>query len=255
VHLPLYPPVLGKNSSDEYVTCENFLLDVCNGFAFFNYSFSFAPPDRFGTFNDEANIYLVLEYVQGGDLWYLLRRAGKFNEEYSIFLTANVIVAFQHLHSRNIVYRDLKPENLLLAQNGYLKIADFGLAKEIGSGSHSVCGTPEYIAPEIILNTAYGLEVDWWSLGILIFQLLTGTVPFFDGKSHFCTYMKILSNEVVYPAHLSDTAVDLIAKLLVRDPTKRLGYVNGASEIMSHKWFAGLIFDSITNQTMLPPHN
>eukprot|EP00238_Polyblepharides_amylifera_P004499 CAMPEP_0196577022 /NCGR_PEP_ID=MMETSP1081-20130531/6166_1 /TAXON_ID=36882 /ORGANISM="Pyramimonas amylifera, Strain CCMP720" /LENGTH=223 /DNA_ID=CAMNT_0041895809 /DNA_START=327 /DNA_END=995 /DNA_ORIENTATION=- len=190
----------------------------------------------FETFNDEVNIHLVLEYVQGGDLWYHLRRAGKFNEIYSVFLAANVVTAFQHLHSRNIVYRDLKPENLLIAHNGYLKIADFGLAKELGTGSNSVCGTPEYIAPEIILNTAYGLEVDWWSLGILIFQLLTGFVPFFDRRSNFRTYMKILNDEVVYPVHLSDNAVDLITKLLVRDPLKRLGHVNGASEIMNHKW-------------------
>eukprot|EP00238_Polyblepharides_amylifera_P007207 CAMPEP_0196582260 /NCGR_PEP_ID=MMETSP1081-20130531/38313_1 /TAXON_ID=36882 /ORGANISM="Pyramimonas amylifera, Strain CCMP720" /LENGTH=118 /DNA_ID=CAMNT_0041902771 /DNA_START=274 /DNA_END=630 /DNA_ORIENTATION=+ len=118
-----------------------------------------------------------------------------------------------------------------------------------------MCGSPEYVAPEIILNTGHGLEVDWWSLGILMFEFLTGYVPFFDEKSYKGTYMQVLFAEIVYPEHLSENAVDLIKKLLARNPTKRLGSIKGASEIMSHKWFDTLCFKAVENQTMQPPEH
>eukprot|EP00238_Polyblepharides_amylifera_P003042 CAMPEP_0196587694 /NCGR_PEP_ID=MMETSP1081-20130531/58313_1 /TAXON_ID=36882 /ORGANISM="Pyramimonas amylifera, Strain CCMP720" /LENGTH=222 /DNA_ID=CAMNT_0041909945 /DNA_START=130 /DNA_END=795 /DNA_ORIENTATION=+ len=187
------------------------------------------------TFNDKTHIYLLLEYVTGGELFYLLRKSVRFSDRTAAFYAANIVHAFEHLHSQRIVYRDLKPENVLVADNGYLKLADFGFAKLIGSKTHSICGTPEYIAPEVISNKGHGLEVDWWALGILIYEMLTGKTPFQD-QDRNSLYKQIIEEEVVYPHHVGTIAKDLISKLLVLDPSKRLGHVNDASDIMNHAW-------------------
>jgi len=205
----------------------------------------------YATFSDSEHIHLLLEYVPGGELFGRLRESGRFSEKLTMFYAANIILALDYLHSHGIIFRDVKPENILVCSNGYLKIADFGFAKEIDSKTWSVCGTPEYIAPEIMLKTGHGFEADWWSLGILIFEMLTGLPPFYD-KSNKVVYDKILSDEIEYPRQMSVQAQCLIRKLLVRNPTERLGH-KGAAEIKNHKCFQDVDFEKIFNQSVICP--
>jgi serine/threonine protein kinase len=134
-------------------------------------------------FQTEAKLYMVLEFFNGGELFFHLKNQGRFNDERASFYAAQVVLAFEHLHKRNIIYRDLKPENVLLDDQGYIKITDFGLSKEMSSPTeltHTFCGTPEYLAPEVIVGNGYGQPIDWWSLGALMYEMLTGLVKFYS---------------------------------------------------------------------------
>jgi serum/glucocorticoid-regulated kinase 2 len=134
-------------------------------------------------FQTDAKLYMVLEFFNGGELFFHLKNQGKFSDERASFYAAQVVLAFEHLHKRNIIYRDLKPENVLLDDQGYIKITDFGLSKEMNSPTeltHTFCGTPEYLAPEVIVGNGYGQPIDWWSLGALMFEMLTGLVILFS---------------------------------------------------------------------------
>lgn len=132
----------------------------------------------FKTFKDKKYLYMLMESCLGGELWTILRDKGNFDDSTTRFYTACVVEAFDYLHSRNIIYRDLKPENLLLDEKGYVKLVDFGFAKKLQSGrkTWTFCGTPEYVAPEVILNRGHDISADYWSLGVLMFELLTGTL-------------------------------------------------------------------------------
>ena len=131
---------------------------------------------RFCAFQDNTNLYMLLEYVVGGELFSHLRRAGRFTNDMTRFYASEIVLAIEYLHSKNIVYRDLKPENLLLDHNGHIVLTDFGFAKRIDDRTWTLCGTPEYLAPEIIQSKGHGKAVDWWALGILIFEMLAGYV-------------------------------------------------------------------------------
>ena len=130
----------------------------------------------YATFQDETYLYMVLEYSIGGEFFTHLRKACRFPNDTARFYAAGVVLTFEYLHNRNVIYRDLKPENLLLDNQGHLKICDFGFSKHVepGSNTWTLCGTPEYLAPEIILNKGHGKAVDWWALGVLIFEMLAG---------------------------------------------------------------------------------
>jgi len=144
---------------------------------------------------------------------------------------------FEYLQSKNIVYRDLKPENLLIAKDGYLKMTDFGFAKIVPDRTYTLCGTPEYLAPEILLNKGHGKPVDWWCLGILIFEMLTGTDPFTDDDP-MKIYEKILVGKIKFGSGFDKDAKSLIKHLLVGDLSKRYGtLVNGVNDVKSHRWF------------------
>mmetsp|Transcript_29336 Transcript_29336/g.40532 ORF Transcript_29336/g.40532 Transcript_29336/m.40532 type:complete len:302 (+) Transcript_29336:219-1124(+) len=202
----------------------------------------------YGTFNDNDNIYILLEYVPGGELLSRLREAGCFSEKLTMFYAANIIIGLEYLHSHGIVFRDLKPENVLVCDNGYLKIVDFGFATKIVLKTWSICGTPDYIAPEIIQTVGHSFEADWWSLGVLIFEMLTG-IPPFHAKTNQMIYDNILYAQIAYPRHMSFQAQDLVCKLLVRNPSERLGHTNGAFDVKSHMCFQGTDFDQIFDQT------
>ncbi|XP_035772942.1 cGMP-dependent protein kinase, isozyme 2 forms cD5/T2-like isoform X1 [Anopheles albimanus] len=211
----------------------------------------------FKTFKDRKYLYMLMESCLGGELWTILRDRGHFDDGTTRFYTACVVEAFDYLHSRNIIYRDLKPENLLLDVSGYVKLVDFGFAKKLQSGrkTWTFCGTPEYVAPEVILNRGHDISADYWSLGVLMFELLTGTPPF-TGADPMRTYNIILKgiDAIEFPRNITRNASALIKKLCRDNPTERLGYQRGGiSEIQKHKWFDGFYWEGLRNRSLPPP--
>lgn len=209
------------------------------------------------TFKDKKYLYMLLEVCLGGELWTILRDRGSFDDGTTRFYVACVIEAFSYLHSKGIVYRDLKPENLLLDEKGYCKLVDFGFAKKIGFGrkTWTFCGTPEYVAPEIILNKGHDFAADYWSLGILMYELLTGSPPF-SGSDPMKTYNIILKgiDMIEFPRKITRNAHNLIKKLCKDNPSERLGYQrNGLKDIQKHKWFDGFNWDGLRNRKLAPP--
>eukprot|EP00079_Xenopus_tropicalis_P033178 XP_017946949.1 PREDICTED: cAMP-dependent protein kinase catalytic subunit PRKX isoform X2 [Xenopus tropicalis] len=176
----------------------------------------------FWTSHDDRFLYMLMEYVPGGELFSYLRNMGRFNNSTGLFYSTEIICAIEYLHSKEIVYRDLKPENILLDKEGHIKLTDFGFAKKLSDRTWTLCGTPEYLAPEVIQSKGHGRAVDWWALGILIFEMLSGFPPFFDDNP-FGIYQKILAGKIDFPRHLDLYVKDLIKKLLVVDRTRRLG--------------------------------
>ena len=196
---------------------------------------------------------MCLEFINGGELFSHLRREGRFSNDASKFYTMEIVLAFEYLHSMFIVYRDLKPENLLIEQSGHLKITDFGFAKVVQDRTWTLCGTPEYLAPEIIQSKGHGKSVDWWALGVLIFEMLAGYPPFYD-ENPFGIYQKILGAKIDFPRHFDTKAKDLIKKLLTHDRTKRLGCLKGGAEsIKTHKWFGRINWDAVGQKKIEPP--
>ncbi|CAK8672036.1 cGMP-dependent protein kinase 1-like isoform X2 [Clavelina lepadiformis] len=209
------------------------------------------------TFRDTKYVYMLLEACLGGELWTVLRDRKHFDDSAARFYTGCVIEAFMYMHSRGIIYRDLKPENLLLDNRGYAKLVDFGFAKHIGFSrkTWTFCGTPEYVAPEIILNKGHDLSADYWSLGILMFELMTGSPPF-SGSDPMKTYNQILKgiDMIEFPKKISKNAQSLIRKLCRDNPSERLGNQrNGIKDIQKHKWFDGFNWEGLHKGTMEPP--
>uniref|UniRef100_A0A8C2RGF6 cGMP-dependent protein kinase n=1 Tax=Capra hircus TaxID=9925 RepID=A0A8C2RGF6_CAPHI len=202
------------------------------------------------TFKDSKYLYMLMEACLGGELWTILRDRGSFEDSTTRFYTACVVEAFAYLHSKGIIYRDLKPENLILDHRGYAKLVDFGFAKKIGFGKKTwtFCGTPEYVAPEIILNKGHDISADYWSLGILI--------PPFSGPDPMKTYNIILRgiDMIEFPKKIAKNAANLIKKLCRDNPSERLGNLkNGVKDIQKHKWFEGFNWEGLRKGTLTPP--
>ncbi|XP_051540023.1 cGMP-dependent protein kinase 1-like isoform X1 [Myxocyprinus asiaticus] len=209
------------------------------------------------TFRDSKYLYMLLEACLGGELWTLLRDRGSFDDGTTRFYAGCVVEALAFLHCRGIIYRDLKPENIILDHRGYAKLVDFGFAKKVGLGKKTwtFCGTPEYVAPEIILNKGHDISADFWSLGILIFELLSGSPPF-SGSDPMKTYNIILRgiDMVEFPKKITKSAANLIKRLCRDNPSERLGnQKNGTKDIQKHKWFEGFNWDGIREGTLTPP--
>jgi cGMP-dependent protein kinase len=201
---------------------------------------------------------MLLEACLGGELWTVLRDKVAFDDATARFYTGCVVEAFSYLHTRGIIYRDLKPENLLLDDSGYVKLVDFGFSKRVPHGrkTWTFCGTPEYVAPEIILNRGHDISADLWSLGILMFELLTGSPPF-CGADPMKTYNLILKGiEVIeFPRKISRNAQLMIKKFCRDNPTERLGYgTNGMRDVKKHKWFEGFNWDDLRKRTLKAPY-
>jgi len=192
-----------------------------------------------GYAKDDRYVYIIMECIAGGELFVHLRRARKFTDEQSKFYGLQTAAAFAHIHSKNIIHRDLKPENILVMQTGYSKLTDFGFAKivEPGARTYTLCGTPEYIAPEVLLNKGHGKPVDWWTLGILIYEMIVGQPPFCD-EDPMGIYQKILAGKVYFPKYFDKNAKALVKKLITADLSKRFGNLkDGSKDILDHKWF------------------
>ncbi|RLN26067.1 hypothetical protein BBO99_00000517 [Phytophthora kernoviae] len=205
------------------------------------------------TFKDRTHLYFLVELALGGELFTYLRKRDHFEEPVARFYIASVVLVFQHMHSKGIVYRDLKPENILLDNDGFMKLADFGLAKLVTDRTWTLCGTPDYLAPEIILNKGHDRAVDYWALGVLIFELMTGTAPFY-AQDPMQIYALIIQGNVKFPAYMGRACIDLVQKLLCQNPVRRLGNMkHGIKDIINHRWFSSFQWESLRTKTMKPP--
>lgn len=204
----------------------------------------------------DTKIYFVMEFLRGGELFQHLKRVVRFQEEQAKFFCACLVAALGHLHNADYIYRDLKPENILLDDEGYVKLTDFGLAKHVKVSELALtfCGTPEYLAPEIILNKGCNRAADWWSLGVLTYEMLFGAPPFYT-KDVQEMYKRTLLNQVKFPSkiNVSRAGLDFIAGLLVKVPSLRLGSVADALEVMSHPWFTGFDWKGLLARKLPPP--
>eukprot|EP00736_Rhodelphis_marinus_P000174 Rmarinus@m.19539 len=211
------------------------------------------------TFQDERNIFLICELVQGGELFTRLQQCGKFDERTAKFYAGCVVLAFEYLHNRHIIYRDLKPENMLIDRDGYAKVVDFGFAKYVPNRTFTLCGTPDYLAPEIIASKGHNKAVDWWAVGVLIYEMLGGYPPFF-ANDPMQTYQKIMANKAKQPSfkahkHVSKEAMDLIYKLLHPNPAQRYGCLKGgATDVKTHPWFKGFDWDGLFKKQLKAPY-
>jgi len=208
----------------------------------------------YGSFHDQRFVYLLLEYIVGGEFFTHLRKAGRLDNDAACFYAGQIGCIFEFCHGKDIIYRDLKPENILLTSTGYLKLTDFGFAKVIKDHrTYTLCGTPEYIAPEVLLNKGHGKPVDWWTLGILIYEMIVGYPPFVD-EDPMGIYQKILSGKIVFPKLFDKNAKSLVKHLLTAELSKRFGNLKkGVEDIKEHKWFKDYPWDKLVEMSIAAP--
>ncbi|XP_054263197.1 calcium-independent protein kinase C isoform X2 [Macrosteles quadrilineatus] len=209
-------------------------------------------------FQTNDRLFFVMEYVNGGDLMFQIQRARKFDEPRARFYAAEVTLALQFLHKHGVVYRDLKLDNILLDNEGHCKLADFGMCKENifdGVTTTTFCGTPDYIAPEILQELDYGPSVDWWALGVLMYEMMAGQPPF-EADNEDDLFESILHDDVLYPVWLSKDAVSILKGFMTKNPVKRLGCVgssNPEAAIRAHAFFKDIDWDALEARKVKPP--
>ena len=212
------------------------------------------------SFQTADKLYFVMDYVNGGELFFHLAQTGKFSEERTKFYIAELVCALGYLHDRDIIYRDLKPENVLLYADGHVCLTDFGLAKQgitEDNSTATICGTAEYLAPEILTGNGYGKAVDWWELGILMYEMQTGYPPFEaeEGETPNDVFLKILKAPIALPdAYFTELAKDLMLGFTQRDPAQRIGGgATDADEIKAHPWFSEYDWSALVRKEIAPP--
>ena len=206
------------------------------------------------TFQDADELYMAFELILGGELFTLLRGQGKFSMYDASFYAGCVASGFAYLHERKIVYRDLKPENLMLDADGYTKIVDFGFAKIVPEKTYTLCGTPDYLAPEIIQNKGHNTSADWWSFGVLVYEFLIGHAPF-EAEDPMDIYNNILNESPRFPPLFNGIARSLIEALLKRNPSTRLGSLGlGSYDIIEHDFFGDISFTELELKSIEAPH-
>uniref|UniRef100_H2YRH5 Protein kinase C n=1 Tax=Ciona savignyi TaxID=51511 RepID=H2YRH5_CIOSA len=207
-------------------------------------------------FQNRERLFFIMEYVNGGDLMFQIQKSRKFSEERSRFYAAEVILALQFLHKHGIVYRDIKLDNILLDQDGHCKLADFGMCREgvkDGNLATTFCGTPDYIAPEILQELDYGVSVDWWALGVLMYEMLAGQPPF-EADNEDDLFESIMNDDVLYPVWLTKNAVNILEMFMTKKPARRLGCGStGESAILQHPFFATMDWVALENKQIEPP--
>ena len=207
-------------------------------------------------FQDNQNLYLLTEFMQGGELFFHLYKEKKFKDEKAKFYLVEIILAIEFLHKKKMIYRDLKPENILIDKTGHIKLTDFGLSKILSKDkekTYTICGTPQYLAPEILTYNGYDDSVDWWSLGCIMYKMLLGVDAFRFTKDESLNPQKY-EKDIIIPDYVSKNAKDLIKKLLVVNPQKRLGSgPGGTQKIKSHPYFSDINWEKAWNKELEPP--
>ena len=208
-------------------------------------------------FQDESKLYIVSDFMQGGDMFYHLHsNKKKFPESTAKFYIIELILGLEFLHKNNVIYRDLKPENILMDTDGHIKISDFGLSKILEDSddkTYTLCGTPQYIAPEILKNKGYDKTVDWWALGCFLYEMLTGCLPFRIPRGNKIN-PKVYEEPLRFPQDTNPLAISLINQLLTVNPKKRLGYgESDAQKIKEHAYFKGINWEKYWNKETEPP--
>ncbi|EGG16926.1 protein serine/threonine kinase [Cavenderia fasciculata] len=233
-----------EHNEVEHTLSERNILQKINHPFLVNLNYSFQTEDK---------LYFILDYINGGELFYHLQKEKKFSEDRVRYYGAEIVLALEHLHLSGVIYRDLKPENLLLTNEGHICMTDFGLCKEgLNAPSDKTitfCGTPEYLAPEVLQGNGYGKQVDWWSFGSLLFEMLTGLPPFYSQDVQEM-YRKIMSERLVFPGFISPEARSLLEMLLERDPDKRLSDPN---IIKRHPFFRAIDWEMLFQKKIPPP--
>ncbi|CCI40102.1 unnamed protein product [Albugo candida] len=208
-------------------------------------------------FQTTQKLYFVLDYCPGGELFYHLSRMEKFGEAMAKFYAAEITLALQHLHELGVVYRDLKPENILFDKQGHVMLADFGLAKEGitngAEGTNSMCGTPEYLPPEILDRTGHGTAVDWWALGMVLYEMLTGLPPWYT-RNRQKLFDRVRNAPLTFPDEVGEQARSLISGFLTRNPNERLGSKT-AEDVKHHPFFADINWQDLYDRKIRPPFN
>eukprot|EP00495_Collosphaeridae_sp_1-RS-2012_P000133 TRINITY_DN0_c4_g1_i11.p1 TRINITY_DN0_c4_g1~~TRINITY_DN0_c4_g1_i11.p1 ORF type:complete len:710 (+),score=129.25 TRINITY_DN0_c4_g1_i11:306-2435(+) len=205
------------------------------------------------TYKDAWRVYFLLDVCLGGELFTILRKMRSFDESTARFFAGCVTEAFDYMHTLDVIYRDLKPENLVLDSTGYLKITDFGFAKVVPNKTFTLCGTPDYLAPEIVTGQGHGKPVDWWTLGVLIYEMIASYPPFFDDEP-MMTYRRIISCKLKFPKCLSSDSKTIISRFLNPHPMKRLGVIKGGADLVrSSTWFADFPWEQLREGEMKCP--
>lgn len=213
------------------------------------------------TYSDERNAFMVMEFISGGEIGSKLKQAEVFSNERARFYIAQLVMCLQYLHTEHTIYRGVGTDNVLLEKDGYIKLVDFGFAKYLppkedeDNKTYTLCGTPEYLAPEIVNAKGHGKGADWWAMGILVYEMLAGYPPFYAPEP-FEIYQKVLKGEYRTPNQFSEQATSLIKRLLHQDQVKRLGCsAGGAEEIKKQKWFRGLDWAALYNKQLKAPED
>lgn len=207
-------------------------------------------------FQDRMFLYFILEFINGGEMFTHIQKQKKrrFSEEQARFFSAETILAFEYLHNLDIIFRDLKPENLLIDFRGHIRVTDFGFAKRVDDKTWTMCGTPEYLAPEIIINKGYSHAVDWWAIGVLTYELRCGHSPF-ESRSQVEMFKRIAVADFKFPRDFTELEQSFISGLLQVDQTKRLGSMHGGvDDIKRHRFFDGINWDKLSSQDVKSPY-